>query len=287
MHCQSRKVNTSSRFLHSMERVRNRLKNRQVCCAGHQKLIQAETDKWTNILKCIVDVILHCARNNLALRGGSDLIGDSNCGVFLSTLELISHYNPQLAKHIETVKHGKNVTSYFSPLIQNKVIDLLGSNVRSEILRKVKRAKYFSIMFDCTPDTAHLEQMSQVIRYVTIEDGKCSVEESFVDFVITHQKTGRGISQEILEKLKTDDLDIQNCRGQGFDNGSNMAGKYEGVQAHISQLNDLATFVPRAAHSLNLVGVRAAEVSVMMKTFFGNPCVRKCHPILVFCLGSP
>lgn len=66
-----------------------------------------------------------------------------------------------------------------------------------------------------------------------------------------------------------DGLDIQNCRGQGFDNGANMAGKYEGVQAHICQLNDLAKFVPCSAHSLNLVGVHAAEVSVMMN-FFGK-----------------
>lgn len=246
------------------------LKTSRSVDAEHQTLIQAEAEKWCNVLKCIVDVILHCARNNLPLRGGSDSISDSNCGVFLSTLELISHYNPQLSKHIENVKSGKHVTSYFSPLIQNEVIDILGNKVRSEILKNVKSAKYFSIMFDCTPDTAHLEQMSEIIRYVNIKDGKCSVEESFVDFIISHQKKGRGLSQEILQKLNNDGLDIQNCRGQGFDNGSNMAGKYEGVQAHISQLNDLAKFVPCAAHSLNLVGVHAAEVSIMMTSFFGK-----------------
>lgn len=246
------------------------LKTSRSVDAEHQKSIQAEAEKWRSVLKCIVDVILHCARNNLPLRGGSDSISDKNCGVFLSTLELISHYNPQLSKHIENVKSGKYVTSYFSPLIQNELIDLMGNKVRAEILKNVRSAKYFSIMFDCTPDTAHLEQMSEIIRYVTIKDGKCSVEESFVDFIISHQKSGRGLSQEILQKLNSDELDIQNCRGQGFDNGSNMAGKYEGVQAHISQINDLAKFVPCAAHSLNLVGVHAAEVSVMMISFFGK-----------------
>lgn len=64
-------------------------------------------------------------------------------------------------------------------------------------------------------------------------------------------------------------LDIQNCRGQGFDNGANMAGKY-GVQVHIGQLNDLAKFVPCSAHRLNLVGVHAAVVSVLMMNFFGK-----------------
>ncbi|XP_054276742.1 52 kDa repressor of the inhibitor of the protein kinase-like [Macrosteles quadrilineatus] len=247
-----------------------RLQTGRTIDAENQKCIKAEAEKWRSVLKCIVDVILHCARNNLPLRGGSDSINDKNCGVFLSTLELISHYNPQLNEHIANVKSGKYVPSYFSPKIQNEVIEILGKKVRSEILQDIKNAKYFSIMFDCTPDTARLEQTSQIIRYVKIVDGECVIEESFVDFIISHQKTGRGLSEEILDKLMNDGLDIQNCRGQGFDNGANMAGKYEGVQAHICQLNDLAKFIPCSAHSLNLVGVHAAEVSVLMMNFFGK-----------------
>ncbi|GBM12826.1 hypothetical protein AVEN_247596-1 [Araneus ventricosus] len=34
-----------------------------------------------------------------------------------------------------------------------------------------------------------------------------------------------------------------------------MAGKYQGVQAHISESNPSTKFVPCAAHTLNLVGV--------------------------------
>ncbi|XP_065658769.1 uncharacterized protein LOC136083295 [Hydra vulgaris] len=38
-----------------------------------------------------------------------------------------------------------------------------------------------------------------------------------------------------------------------------MSGKYNGVKAHIHSLNESARFVPCAAHTLNLVGVHAAE----------------------------
>ncbi|XP_025193537.1 uncharacterized protein LOC112593375 [Melanaphis sacchari] len=48
-----------------------------------------------------------------------------------------------------------------------------------------------------------------------------------------------------------------------------MAGIYNGVQAHILQKNRLAVFVPCAAHSLNLVGVHAADTSPTITTFFG------------------
>ncbi|GBN51180.1 hypothetical protein AVEN_103377-1 [Araneus ventricosus] len=106
--------------------------------------------------------------------------------------------------------------------------------------------------------------MSQLLRYVNIKDGECSVEENFVDFDISHQKTGTNLSEEIMQKLSSDRLDIQNCRG---DICSNMGGKYEGVQAHVFKTNDLHRFAPCEAHSLNLVGVHAAEVSVLMISF--------------------
>lgn len=64
-------------------------------------------------------------------------------------------------------------------------------------------------------------------------------------------------------------MDTKNCRSQGFDNGSNMAEIYNGVQAHILQKNSLAIFVPCVAHSLNLVGVNATETSTTIITFFG------------------
>lgn len=43
-----------------------------------------------------------------------------------------------------------------------------------------------------------------------------------------------------MEKLQRDGLDLDNCRGQGYDGGANMAGKENGVNAHISRLNKYA-----------------------------------------------
>ncbi|XP_065662990.1 uncharacterized protein LOC136085596 [Hydra vulgaris] len=101
--------------------------------------------------------------------------------------------------------------------------------------------------------------MTQIIRYVRISDETCTIKESFVDFIESHQKTGKGLATEITVKLEKGGLNISNCRGQGYDNGANMSGKYNGVKAHIHSLNESARFVPCAAHTLNLVGVHAAE----------------------------
>ena len=112
--------------------------------------------------------------------------------------------------------------------------------MRGEIISRIKETKYYSILFDCTPDASRKEQMSEVIRYVRIKDGKCTFEESFIDFIQTNKKTGASIADEIITKLVKDKLEIGDIRGQGYDNGANMAGKYNGAQAHILKKNNLA-----------------------------------------------
>ena len=66
--------------------------------ANMQKAINVEKARWRHILKVMVDVIMFCAKNNLALRGcwsedEPEAIGEKNSGILLNTLELISHYD--------------------------------------------------------------------------------------------------------------------------------------------------------------------------------------------------
>ena len=96
-----------------------------------------------------------------------------------------------------------------------------------------------------------------------------SIEESFIDFIESHKKIGQGLSMEFIEKLQADDLHIKDCRGQGYANVSTMSGKYQGLQAQIKNKNSLARYVSCMAHTLNLRGVHAAEVSSMMINLFG------------------
>jgi len=186
---------------------------------------------------------LYSANNNLRLKGHSDVPGSPSAGHFLNLLNLISKYDPILKEHIES--HKKGSINYFSHQIQDEFIALLSKRVRNEIIHQIKSAKYNTIMFDCTPDVSRTEKMSQVIRYVRVTDGKVFVEESFLGFIDSHQKTANGLTIEILHQISLDGLDIENCRSQAYDNGSNMAGKYNGIQAKMLEKNNLATFIPK------------------------------------------
>lgn len=92
----------------------------------------------------IIDAILHCIKNNDALRGTSEIIGHPNCGRLLNTIELISHYDNVMKTHIET--HNKGKLSYFSSGIQNELIGLAATKVRRHIIKDIKDGKYFSIL---------------------------------------------------------------------------------------------------------------------------------------------
>ena len=71
--------------------------------------------------------------------------------------------------------------------------------------------------------------------------------------------TGLDIAKHILKLSEENDIKIEKFRGQSYDNESNMSGKYKGVQAVLLEKCNVAYYVPCTAHSLNLVGIGAAE----------------------------
>ncbi|GBP83910.1 hypothetical protein EVAR_56516_1 [Eumeta japonica] len=99
---------------------------------------------------------------------------------------------------------------------------------------------------------------------------KVIVVESFTDFFEPKGKNAEDLSNDIIAKITSDGLDIQNLRGQAYDNAATMSGIHNGVQARIKALNPKALFVTCTNHSLNLAGVHAASESVDSVTFFGT-----------------
>ena len=108
-------------------------------------------------------------------------------------------------------------------------------------------------MFDSTQGISHIDQMSEVIRYVHISNGKVEVKEVFLFFFQLRGKKAEDLTSEILNKLKGDGLDIMLCRGQGYDNASTMASIHGGVQARIKDVNKKALFNGCGSHSLELL----------------------------------
>lgn len=236
--------------------------------------LNEEISYWKNILKRVVAVIKGLASRGLAFRGSNEKFGDQHSGNYFSfldinsrsimLLELIAEFDPLLTKYIERyANQGSGTTSYLSKTVCDEFIYLMAEKVLIYISDEIKKAKYFSLIVDSTPDTAHIDQLTLVIRYVLDNSEPC---ERFIKFLLSVGHKAQEMFDAITIELEKLNINLKDCRGQSYDNASNMSGIYNGLQAKIQEQAPFAMFGPCAAHSLNLVGTSAAE-----------SCTEACH----------
>lgn len=81
-------------------------------------------------------------------------------------MKFLGNYDSVVREHRTRIQAQPNTVSYLSAATQKEFISILGRRVLAVILDEVREAKYYSIIFDST--LAHVDQMSQVLRYVNI-----------------------------------------------------------------------------------------------------------------------
>lgn len=230
--------------------------------------IQSEMNYWRKILQRVVTVVKQLASRGLPFRGHDEKFGSVHNGNFCMLLETIAEYDPFLYDHIKKYGNpGSGKVSYLSSTTCEEFIKIMAKAVKKKIISQILKSKYFCISIDSTPDVSHTDQLTFIIRYV-LENG--NPVERFLEFIPNCGHTGAELADVISKILQTYGLDIKNCRGQCYDNASNMSGIYAGVQARILILNSLAAWIPCAAHSLNLIGKCGAESSCLAARFFLN-----------------
>lgn len=233
------------------------------------KEMQLEKERLRQVFKRLIAFTLYLARQNIAFIGRSTNINDpeGRNGNFQQLIHTCAEFDPVLKEHLE--KHDK--VHYMSPKTQNELIDIIGLKVQNRILDCVKQSKYYAIILDGTTDITHTEQMCIVLRYVHLdeESRKWEIKESFVKFAdISSSKTGELITNAAVFELNKLGLNLDDMRGQGFDNGAPMTGKNVGVQKRILEQNPRAFFNPCGNHSLNLAVNDAADSSKIATQFF-------------------
>lgn len=245
----------------------------------HQKTIDAqlfnqfeqEKERLRKVFKRFIAFILVLARQNLAFTGSSSDAYDptKHSGNFQQLVHACATFDDVLKEHLE--RHER--VHYMSPRTQNELIKIIGTKVQKQIMDSIKLSKYYALILDGTTDLTHIEQMCIVLRYVHLDEAKrtWTIKESFVKFAdISSAKTGLLITEAATSELNLLGLNLDDMRGQGFDNGAPMKGKKKGVQKRILDQNPRAFFNPCGNHSLNLAVNDAADASKVAIEFFAN-----------------
>uniref|UniRef100_H2ZZY3 Uncharacterized protein n=1 Tax=Latimeria chalumnae TaxID=7897 RepID=H2ZZY3_LATCH len=108
-----------------------------------------------------------------------------------------------LHRHLYPVLYQNEVqSSYLGKTIQNEFISLLSSKIK-HILQLAHKAKYYSIICDCTCDISHIEQMTMIIHFVKCEAGQqVKIHEHFLGFIPVIDSHGFQLTEVILDQLK-------------------------------------------------------------------------------------
>ena len=135
---------------------------------------ESEVSKLREIFRFILDIVLFLQERQLPFRGSSTELNNTNNGLFLGNLEVLSGHNQILKSHLDEVKkHQENSSRkahYLSPRSQNEFINECSKVVLNDIVEEVKQALYYSIIVDGTPDVSHTEQITFILRYVNLNE---------------------------------------------------------------------------------------------------------------------
>ncbi|RZC17397.1 hypothetical protein D0Y65_010267, partial [Glycine soja] len=209
--------------LKSHETNREHIINMTKCIELEKRLTTKQTiDK-------IIAIVKYLSKNNLAFHGTNEKIYEK--------------------EHVRRIKSNETRNHFLSNTIQNELIEMIVFQVKKSIIEKVKDAKYFSVILDCTPDVSHQEQMILILRCIDTSKSPIKIEEYFLEFLKVDDTSGKG--------------------GQGYDNGSNMKGKNQGVQRRSLDINPRAFYTSCGCHNLNLVLCDMANSSPRAISFFG------------------
>lgn len=120
------------------------------------------------ILRSIVETIILCGRQGVALRGHRDdsthveLDPLSNHGNFLALLQFrVLAGDKVLEEHLQRALGN---ALYTSKTIQNEMINICGNLIRQKLLKSVHDGHFFSVIADEATDASNKEQLSLTIR---------------------------------------------------------------------------------------------------------------------------
>ena len=122
---------------------------------------------------------------------------------------------------------------------------------KDTLIKDIKESKFFSFLADEASGCSNQVQLSFVLRFVD-KDGQ--IREELLGFLhFELGLSGKPLDETILTEFGNLTLDINNCRGQGYDGAASVFCHINGLSAHILRINEKSVYTHCHSHQLNLV----------------------------------
>ncbi|XP_042757527.2 uncharacterized protein LOC122197459 [Lactuca sativa] len=194
--------------------MRKRLNLNETIDKVQYQQFKKERDYWKVVLLRIIAVVKFLAKHNLAFRGSNEKLYKKGNENFLGVIEMLEEFDPVIKEHVRRITSDGLHVHYLGHTIQNELILLIAQEIKKELIKRIKEAKYYSIILDCTPDSSHQEQMTIIVMHLKLYN-VVTVEESFLGFLNVDDTTGKGLFDITFKELKSLGLEIDDMRGQG------------------------------------------------------------------------
>lgn len=141
----------------------------------------------------------------------------------------------------------RDFSSLFIIVKSEQIIESMCRWIVKSIPTEIRSVHYY---VDETPDISNSEHFVFFTRYNLCQDRKWKAHERFLKLLASENKTGEGIADQVKNILKDCPFDLSLCRGQGYDNSSNMSRKFQGVKARVLKECLQAYFTHYSMHTL-------------------------------------
>ena len=185
---------------------------------------------------------------------------DEGNGNFIQLLKLQGRTDPRLNDWLD-----KKAFKYVSHDIQNQkmneCIQIMTLSVLRQISRSLSNGVHFCVMADEITDSSNREQLVVCLRWVD------DVQEDFLGLYQVPNIASDTVVKCLRDVLIRMNLNIDNCRGQCYDEASNMKGHKKGVATQILQEEGRALYTHCYGHSLNLaIADTVREIKLLQDT---------------------
>lgn len=111
-------------------------------------------------MKTIAQVVILCARQNMALRSHDEQEISQNKGNFLEILDLLAVHSDEFKDRLSNSPRNCKYTSNYT---QNNILLAACDIILNQITTEVKQAGVFAVMADECRDVSRIEQLSFVL----------------------------------------------------------------------------------------------------------------------------